>query len=449
MLTKLLKMERLGVSKKRTIQQAKLNFSSSTCNGDAAKSLKRLRVEPTAHSKEFFAVNLQGDHSESRLSLPVKIAGFDMDWTLIRTRAGNTFPKNAEDWLPLYDTATKLKLRELHADDFVITIFTNQAGVASGRTKITELTQKFEAMQSHFGIPMLFIASTAKESEYRKPKLGMWRVMQDVLKIAPSDIDMARSFYCGDAAGRLAPKKDFSNDDVLFALNLGVTFYTPEMLFLDHKVNFPMVKGVKLADECIDDVKDEKSAAVKGSEAKLIKKYKSIAVADSKQDVIVLYGAPGSGKSSFYRQYLSSYTRLANDVLNVSDKKFIQLAQDAISSGKNVVIDNTNSKREKRVEIVELARKLKVDSVRCLVLTTSKDVCLAQNALRKVEREENMSKAVPSVAIHTFFKRAVPPTGSEGFDEIIEVSHVPHETMSDEQFKRLIKQADDNTIKKQ
>lgn len=44
-------------------------------------------------------------------------------------------------------------------------------------------------------------------------------------------IDMKKSFYCGDAAGR--PKvgskpKDFSDSDLKFALNIGVKFFTPE-----------------------------------------------------------------------------------------------------------------------------------------------------------------------------------------------------------------------------
>jgi bifunctional polynucleotide phosphatase/kinase len=28
----------------------------------------------------------------------VKVAGFDMDWTLIRTKSGSTFAKGAWDW---------------------------------------------------------------------------------------------------------------------------------------------------------------------------------------------------------------------------------------------------------------------------------------------------------------------------------------------------------------
>lgn len=51
---------------------------------------------------------------------------------------------------------------------------------------------------------------------------------------------MQKSFYVGDAAGRIvnwAPKKkkDFSCSDRLFAINLKLNFYTPEEHFLNQR----------------------------------------------------------------------------------------------------------------------------------------------------------------------------------------------------------------------
>jgi bifunctional polynucleotide phosphatase/kinase len=62
------------------------------------------------------------------------------------------------------------------------------------------------------------------------------------------DIDHDDSFYCGDAAGRVAnwapgKKKDHSMADKLMAENLGIKFYTPEQFFLGHSIsNVPMSK---------------------------------------------------------------------------------------------------------------------------------------------------------------------------------------------------------------
>lgn len=50
-------------------------------------------------------------------------------------------------------------------------------------------------------------------------------------------VDMGTSFYCGDAAGRKGPVKDFTDSDLKFALNLKLKFYTPDQLFLDKKEN--------------------------------------------------------------------------------------------------------------------------------------------------------------------------------------------------------------------
>ena len=95
---------------------------------------------------------------------------------------------------------------------------------------------------------MIFMASTAKESLFRKPQTGMWQYLLDhLMKKEPTEVDMEASFYCGDAAGRKqAPFNDFSNDDLLYSVNLGLKFYTPEMLFKKEPLNFKIISGSKI-----------------------------------------------------------------------------------------------------------------------------------------------------------------------------------------------------------
>ena len=71
---------------------------------------------------------------------------------------------------------------------------------------------------------------------FRKPRIGVWRLLTEQMN-GDALVDMAASFYCGDAAGRdkdwqKGKKKDFSCSDRLLAVNLGLTFYTPEEYFL-------------------------------------------------------------------------------------------------------------------------------------------------------------------------------------------------------------------------
>jgi bifunctional polynucleotide phosphatase/kinase len=49
----------------------------------------------------------------------------------------------------------------------------------------------------------------------------MWRVLLTLNKVK---IDLEKSFFCGDAAGR---KHDFADTDLLFAKNVGIPFKLP------------------------------------------------------------------------------------------------------------------------------------------------------------------------------------------------------------------------------
>lgn len=53
-----------------------------------------------------------------------KIAGFDMDYTLIKTKSGKKFPVNKDDWV-LENAKVSRKLSNLAQNGFKIIVFTN------------------------------------------------------------------------------------------------------------------------------------------------------------------------------------------------------------------------------------------------------------------------------------------------------------------------------------
>ena len=78
-----------------------------------------------------------------------------------------------------------------------------------------------------------FIASA--DDQYRKPSINMWNHLENSHN-GDVKINKKQSFFCGDAAGRKTKThKDFSDSDLKFALNVGVAFKTPEVIFLGHK----------------------------------------------------------------------------------------------------------------------------------------------------------------------------------------------------------------------
>lgn len=169
------------------------------------------------------------DNKELLIYTPVacegkaKIASFDVDGTIIKTKSGARFPKDAQDWT-WYLGDIKAKLAKLIEQDYKLVFFTNQGGLGNNTSKIKDFKIKIENVVASLSLPVQVYISLAKKM-YRKPRTGMW----DTLVKSKNDcvaIDMSKSFYVGDAAGReknWAPKrnKDHSNADRLFALNIG------------------------------------------------------------------------------------------------------------------------------------------------------------------------------------------------------------------------------------
>lgn len=161
-----------------------------------------------------------------------------MDGTIITTQSGRVFAKDLNDWRILYPEVPG-KLKSLHNDGYKIVIITNQRGIAIGRVKLDDFKTKVQRIAQKLNVPVQLFCCSGDGGMFRKPRIGVWNLlatrMNDDIRI-----DKKSSFYCGDAAGRIASwipgkKKDFSCSDRLFALNLDLAFHTPEELFLGQK----------------------------------------------------------------------------------------------------------------------------------------------------------------------------------------------------------------------
>ncbi|XP_017793104.1 PREDICTED: uncharacterized protein F21D5.5 [Habropoda laboriosa] len=294
-----------------------------------------------------------------------KVAAYDMDGTLIKTKSGLVFPKDYNDWQLTYPDVP-MKLKELHNNGYKIVVFTNQASIGSGRINVKLFKRKLKNIIQKIGVPIQIFIATGN-SIYRKPAIGMWQKLEE--KNAPTPIDKDNSFYVGDAAGRTknwAPgkKKDHSLADRLLALNLGLKFYTPEEHFRGHKqapFQLPAFNPKNLPDGEI---------------------CSGTSITSSDQEVILMVGCPGSGKSHFVKNYLNHYECINRDTLG-SWKKCVSMMERYISEKRSVVVDNTNPDPVSRQRYIEIAKKYRVP-VRCFVMTTTIDHAKHNNKFREL-----------------------------------------------------------------
>ncbi|KAH0852729.1 hypothetical protein HID58_090796 [Brassica napus] len=117
-------------------------------------------------------------------------------------------------------------------------IFTNESNIDRWKNKrqaaVDSKIGRLNSFIKRVEVPIqVFIAcgvasSGGKDDLYRKPKPGMWQLMKKHFN-SGIEIDMDKSFYVGDAAGR---KGDHSDADIKFAQANGLKFFTPEEYFI-------------------------------------------------------------------------------------------------------------------------------------------------------------------------------------------------------------------------
>ncbi|XP_027186830.1 polynucleotide 3'-phosphatase ZDP isoform X2 [Cicer arietinum] len=166
-----------------------------------------------------------------------KVAAFDFDGCLANTSVRIS---GSNAWSLMYPSIPD-KLQSLYNNGYKLVIFTNesnierwknkrQAAVDSKIGRLNNFIDKVKVPIQVFiacGIGKSGKAVTKEDDPFRKPKPGMWQLMEQYFNSGIT-IDMDQSFYVGDAAGR---PSDHSDADIKFAEANGLKFYVPEEYF--------------------------------------------------------------------------------------------------------------------------------------------------------------------------------------------------------------------------
>ena len=145
--------------------------------------------------------------------------------------------------------------------------------------------------------------------------------------------------------------------------------------------------------------------------------------------LILLMGAPGSGKSTFAKTYVApndvyvSRDEIRFSLLKPNEeyfshekqvfRKFVGMINKALDEGKTVWADATHLNKASRAKLlIPIQNKSKID-IQIVWLKTSLDECVKRNEKRRGTRSY-----VPVDAINDMYRHLVKPEFCEGFSTI-------------------------------
>jgi bifunctional polynucleotide phosphatase/kinase len=279
-----------------------------------------------------------------KFRLREKMAIFDYDWTLVKPLSNGTFSKSLDDWRWITEKVPEI-LKKYYDKGYCIIIISNQ-------TKNTEMKlQQIINVLSTLTIPSLI--AVGYEDIDKKPN----RTMFDIIK-KNKKINMNKSFYVGDALGR---QGDWSDSDKKFAENINIKqIYSPDDLF---------------------SIIDNKEIIIKQFD---------------KQEIIVLVGYPGSGKTTIANTFNSKTYMIINGDIFKTSKKMIKESEKYIKTNYSIIFDATNPSIEKRKEYIDFANSKNIP-IRCINVETDITTAMFRNNKR--------DKVIPKITYYVFRKK--------------------------------------------
>ena len=135
-------------------------------------------------------------------------------------------------------------------------------------------------------------------------------------------------------------------------------------------------------------------------------------------ELMIFIGLQASGKSTFFRgRFAATHELISKDLFPNNrnrNRRQQELIGAALSAGRPMVVDNTNPTVEDRRTLIRQGREHGAKIVGYYFESRARE-CVERNRLRAGKAK------VPDVAIYATAKKLVPPSYSEGFDELFRV----------------------------
>lgn len=339
---------------------------------------------------------IYGSYKNDEFKLKSKIAGFDLDGTIILTKSGKKFAKDANDW-KFFSNSVGKEMKYYYDNDYSLVIVTNQAGLNT-EEKLNEWKMKVNNIIKQINLPIKILGSVHHDI-YRKP---IPTLFNEFIKQSTNQINLKDCLYVGDACGR---PTDHGDCDYKFALNCKIKFFTPEEVFLKETVLIP-----NIIYHVLDEIKQYSNNKKFNFEPNKFDK-----------EIVLTVGMQGSGKSTFATNFLvpEGYIRINQDTLKTK-VKCLKETEENMKLDKNIVVDNTNAKKDSRAEFIKLANKYNY-KCRCVIMDVSDDYAKHNANYRSYK---TVSEFMPSIAFNMYKKNYEEPTIQEGFVDIVKLKPV-------------------------
>ena len=348
-----------------------------------------------------------------------KVAGFDLDSTLVNWNLPpGIFPSHVHQY-ELWNASVIDKLRKFDKEGYKIVVFSNQGGIKGAlQGKIAARVKSvIDWIAKKVGRPVFAVISTMSDSEYHKPRLGMWEIMKSRCN-GGVEVRPDLSFFVGDSDGTGTDEYQLRGVDKAFAENVGreknlqMKFYTPKEFF--------GVSNVELRNSTLPNDPTPLPRYIVPQRANL--ERGALMGGYVKQPILlILVGVQGSGKSTFAKCLGQGWCHLSQDTIDngrPGERKDVEEAAKAMlqQNKTNVVIDRMHLDKQQRQYFIQIGKEAGAH-VHCLVFMVSKE-----EVVRRVKQRTNHPGAVEGergakLAVSSLSK-LVPPTYDEGLSLI-------------------------------